>query len=446
MLTYIKRVPVVFLFTLALGLIFRLATNYFAPYEFETYAINNLNSFATIIGINIPDLYSSFTILKILNILVFLALFVSLQRNINNYFDDEGISSLLSISFIAISPFLIFINRNLAIENLLLLMFSIALEFIYANNKATNIGKLVGAIVLLVASIVIKIDSLPIALAIIVIAAMGRKSTSQIAMIGFLLCIVSLYYLKVIALDELFITGDYLRPLSKVKLIAEYLLMPVIFFFLTYQYRFQLRLINKEMQASALLIIASLVPILTGFTYERLYFAAAASSIVMLAFSGGLLKYFYLQSKQYVASIYVLFLFMSAFAVYRIMIVESNYHQTIEMREYLIKNVKGLDRILTDNPNMISALLRESSNRKRVYGMKDNLATTIDPKITINLDNQKYDYIVLTKKLNEDQLEKLRDNYIAKFYKLLFIQPDTQKKKNDSEENVYHVYRLSNYY
>lgn len=446
MLTYIKRIPVVFLFTLALGLIFRLATNYFAPYEFETYAINNLNSFAAIIGINIPDLYSSFTILKILNILVFLALFVSLQRNINNYFDDEGISSLLSISFIAISPFLIFINRNFAIENLLLLMFSIALQFIYANNKATNIGKLVGAIVLLVASIVIKIDSLPIALAIIVIAAMGRKSTSQIAMIGFLLCIVSLYYLKVIALDELFLTGDYLRPISKVKLIAEYLLMPVIFFFLTYQYRFQLRLINKEMQASALLIIASLIPILTGFTYERLYFAAAASSIVMLAFSGGLLKYFYLQSKQYVASIYVLFLFMSAFAVYRIMIIESNYHQTIEMREYLIKNVKGLDRILTDNPNMISALLRESSNRKRVYGMKDNLATTIDPKITINLDNQKYDYIVLTKKLNEDQLEKLRDNYIAKFYKLLFIQPDTQKKKNDSEENVYHVYRLSNYY
>lgn len=446
MLTYIKRVPVVFLFTLALGLIFRLATNYFAPYEFETYAINNLNSFASIIGINLPDLYSSFTILKLLNILVFIALFVSLQRNINNYFEDEGISSLLSIAFIAISPFLIFINRNLAIENLLLLMFSVALEFIYSNNKATNIGKLVLAIVLLVASVVIKIDSLPIAIAIITIAAFGRKSTSQISMIGFLLCIVSLYYLKVISLDELFLTGDYLRPISKVKLIAEYILMPVIFFFLTFQYRFQLRLINKEMEASLLLIIAAFIPVFTGFTFERLYFAAAASSIVMLAFSGGLLKYFYLQSKQYVASIYVLFLFMSAFAVYRIMMIESNYHPTIEMRDFLIKNVKGLDRILTDNPNMISALLRESSNRKRVYGLKNNLATTIDPKITINLENQKYDYIVLTKKLNEEQLSKLRDNYIAKYFKLLFIQPDTQKKKNDSEENVYHVYRLSSYY
>lgn len=446
MLTYIKRVPVVFLFTLALGLIFRLATNYFAPYEYETYAINNLNSFASILGVNLPDLYSSFTLLKTLNIFIYIALFISLQRNINNYFEDDGISSLLSIAFIAISPFLIFINRNLAIENLLLLMFSIALEFIYANSIATNIGKLVGAIVLLVASIVIKIDSLPIAFALIIIAAMGRKSTLQISIIGFLLCIISLYFLKVISLDELFITGDYLRPLSKIKLIAEYLLMPVIFFFLTYQYRFQLRLINREMQSCILLIAASLLPIITGFTYERLYFSAAASSIVMLAFSGGLLKYFYLQSKQYVASIYVLFLFMSAFAVYRILTIESNYHPTIEMRDYLQKNVKALDRILTDNPNMISALLRESSNRKRVYGMKDNLANTIDSKINTNLENQKYDYIVLTKKLNEDQLEKLRDNYIAKYYRLLFVQKDNQKKKNDSEENVYHVYRLSNYY
>jgi|GEM_PF-2905485 len=446
MLTYIKRVPLVFLFTLTLGLIFRLITNYFYPYEFETYAIDSINSFASLIGFNFVDSYSSFTILKVLNIFVFVGLFVSLQRNINNYFDDEGISSLLSVSFISISPFLVFLNRNLAIDNLLLLLLSIAFEFIYANSKSINIGKLIGAIFLLVISVVIKIELFPIAIAMVIIAALGRKNTFQIAIIGFFLIIVGLYFLKLLPFDELFLSSIYVRPMSKVKIIAEYILLPIIFYFLTYQYRFQLRLINKEMESLALLIIASFIPVITGFSFERLYFAAAISSIFMLAFSGGLLKYFYLQNKQYVASIYVLLLFMSAFSVYRFVMVETNYPKTIEMRDYLSKNVKALDRLLTDNPKMIRALLNEATNRNRVYGLKDNLSEQLDGKIVVNLENQKYDYIVLTKKLNEEQLSKLQDNYIAKYFRLMFIQKDQQRKKDDSDENVYHIYRNSNYY